>query len=211
VSFVVAANDIDTPWYFQPGTATGNPCMGVPGALYPQGMGNNSDIVGQRRWYTPFILRRRTKFIGHNIVTGATIQTGTHLKMGIYQWDAANAKPTTLYGEVDTGVVVASTEYHPDYSTPLWLDPGYYAYAYLCTTTGTNIIFCTEYAMDGVWDFSVSANAFKRPMLYGENATGLTTLANPNTAAVVGYSSMAAAAIGLTVAARVMYLTRFQD
>jgi hypothetical protein len=211
ISFVASATDIDEPWYFNPGVATNKPALGVPGAFYPEPMGLNTDVIGQRRWYTPFILRRRTKIIGHNIVTGTTVAASQHALCAIYDWDLANAKPTTNHGILDISLTTTSTAFSGDYGTAFWLEPGYYAYAFLLTQTGTTAILSTEYHFEGVWDFYVASNTFKRGPIYGENSTGLTTLPTPNSAAMVNYANMAAGVAALNGASRVMYLTRFQD
>ncbi len=181
VSFVPGGDS--APFY---NAATTDPVMGIPGVNSFTQMGTNT-FTGQRIFYSPFLLRQRTKFIGVNAITGGTVSTSPTFYWGIYKWDRANAMPTELLASVSQAVV-ANTHYARDFATPVSLAPGLYAAAFLCDKTGTQSCFYGDHTMEADAFVHVSGGAFKRPRLFA-SAAGKTSLPNPETAAPTGFDS----------------------
>jgi hypothetical protein len=208
VSFVAEASDVfgaPDPLF---GDA-GNPVMGVPG-MAKQGIFNVNPFTGQRIWYSPFIVRRRTKFIGVTFVVGGTAASSPTYRAGLYKWDKATGKPTTLLGEVSQAVTITTT-YNKDFAAPIICEPGQYCSAFLANQTGIqSVLQNSSMEFEGDNSFRVNSNLFQHPQVYG-SATGKTTLPNPETVAPTPFQDTQGTALGLGGGWFHLFLYRYQD
>lgn len=184
----------------QPGMAgcAGNgTCSGVPGFSTPQAV-TSITVTGQRRFFTPFVIHRRTRLAQVDFRVGATAANTPTYFFGIYKWDF-QGRPTTLLGSVSQAVAV-NTTYNKALS--LLLEPSLYAIGFLADKVGTQTLSMPGYNAFPFWQdmFLNASNIIVNPMVYGDPAGSATALANPNAATMTKYFDWASSTTEALVA-----------
>lgn len=187
-----------------------DPVYGLPPGTGGLFNATSNTLTGQRIWYTPFALFQRAKFVGVLMKTGGTISSSPTVFMGLYTWDRATAKPTTLLASVSQAAPAINTVYQLDYASPAFLEPGMYAAAILIDRTGIQSLVMWE----GVYPLSdamahFSGNTLLKPAVFG-SATGQTTLPNPNTAAPTAFNDVRGTAEAFANGVTHCFLHKFQ-